>query len=519
MKKTGFLTSAKFALQLPKANGFNLETAFAELVDNSIDAGSKKVTLKKVKQDEKPVKGEGDYYTFSFKDNGCGMSKEELEEKIPTLGYEGKYENDSVGYYGIGGRFAMLYLCDQGVITIISIKDNKKTKVLITPKYGINKDELICFYESEKTQEPNGTEISITNVKDTNNNTSTIKFLCATYYPQSVTDKDFVFEYINQNGETTLIEFCDPLYRKKSEKYVRKIEFDEDDETFKPWVNGHFIKTTGYLYNSDVWTDNDFNYFDLRSKDKGFNITRAGLYLRMGGRYISLGNGYFPGYAPQYYLNRLRIEVNIPKECIDIFGIELNKSKVKIDHENPALQNWYKVIKYLVTEATRDKKDARVSEKEEDELTLINKIINDQIKNRGKLRNPLEDEKLKNLIPKENNFPDKPEPISTKNRPHGLTYDKNQFELKYIDGKEHEPRYTGSRSGTKTVISLNAGHPHYEKVYKKLDLTGKRTLVMEFYCEYITFLQTQVSYDNLDENFFYEVIQKKDEIFRRIYIN
>ena len=503
---------------LPKSNGFTLETALAELIDNSIDAGSKKLKINKIKQENRPSKGDGDYYTFIFKDEGRGMSQQELEDIIPTLGYEGNYELDSVGHFGIGGRFALLYLCDKGTITITSVKNNLKTKVVITPQDGVPSDEFITIYESEVTKDQSGTEIIITNVVDTVNKTSTIKFLSATYYPQSTIDKEFIIEFVDHNNETTLIEFCDPMYRKKNEKYVRKITFDEEDETFSCWVNGHFVETTGYLFNSDEWTDKDYNYYDNR-KDKGFVLQRAGLYLRLAGRYISLGNYYFPGYQPQYYLSRLRVEVNIPKECIETFGIQLNKSKVEIDYENPALRDWYKCIKYIISEAQREKKPAKTTVKEEQEVAEHNKIINDLIKNRGKLRNILEDEKVKNLIPKEKTFPDKTEPTTTKNRPTGMVYDKNQFELRLIQGKDTEPRYMGSRHGNKTIISINTGHPHYQKLIRKLEPLGQRAIFLEYYQDYINSMSAQVNFEYLNENFFYEITSKKDEAFRRIYGN
>jgi len=518
MKKIGFRTSAKFTLQLPKSNGFTLETALAELIDNTIDAQAGKVTIKKVKQENTPHDGNGEYFTYTITDDGGGMSYEELENIIPTLGYEGHYENDSVGHFGIGGRFAMLFLCDRGTITLHSVKDKKKTKLIITPQENIPQDEFITLYNSEDTNDKNGVEITITNVLDTNNNSTKEKFLGVTYYPQNSLKKDFEIEFIDQNEDNTRIEFCDPMYRNKSEKYVRKITFDEDDENYSCWVNGHYVETVGYLFNSDEFTDKDYNKYDTR-KDKGFVLSRAGLYIRLGGRYISLGSAYFPGYSPQYYLSRLRIEVNVPKECIETFGIQLNKSKVEINYESPHLRNWYKCIKYIVQQAQSEQKPAKITQKEEQDLADHNRILNDLIKNRGKLKNPLDNENLKKLIPKELNFP-KVEPSSTKNRPTGLIYekhDKNIVEIRYVEGRDTEPRYTGSRHLSKTIISINTGHPHYQKCLRKLDLSGQRAILLEYYFDYIKTTVTQLDFDYLDENLFYEITKQKDEGFRRIY--
>jgi hypothetical protein len=517
MRKSGFKQSTKSIVQNSKSNGFTLETAIAELIDNSIDAGAKKIKVKKLPQKNSPTDSKGNYYTFVISDDGKGMSCEKLQDVVSTMGYEETYEVDSISHFGEGLKKAALHLCDQGCITVVSNHSGVESKVIVKPQFDIPFDELIEYYEPKPSKANNGTEITITNVVDTVNNTSTIKFLAATYYPAKFRDKDFQILYYDHHGSETDIEFCDPMYRRKSEKYLRKIEFTEDDDNFKPIVNGDYVETTGYLFNTEEWTEKDFNYFDKRTKDSGFVNSRSGLYVRLGGRYISLGNGFLPSYQTQYYYNRLRIEVEIPKSCIDAFGIQVNKSEFKLNHENPLLSEWMKCIKYICGEAQKEKKISKISDKEEQNIIEDNKILNNWYKNKGKIKNPLENDEIKNTIPQETSFPDKPETENTKNRPSGLVYDKNVIEFRFVEYGELGPRYEGTRSGKKTIISINRAHPYYEKVIKKLDDFSRRVIFAEFYENYLSSTIAQVNYPETDKNIFLTFFGKIDENFRRIW--
>jgi len=517
MKKIGFKQSTKSIVHNSKSQGFTLESALSELIDNSIDAGAKKIKIEKKQQKNQPINGKGTFYTFVIKDDGCGIPYEKLVDVVSTLGYEEEYDVDAISHFGEGLKKAILFLCEQGTITIVSTHNKQKSKVSITPQYNIPYDELITIHESEYSQDENGTEIIITNVYDTNNNSSTLKFLGATYYPAHFRDKEFEIIYIDQNKESKSVEFCDPMYRRKNEKYVRKIEFSEDDENYKPWVNGNYVETVGYLFNAEEWTEKDYNLFDKRTKESGFINSRSGLYLRLGGRYISLGRGVLPSYQPQYYYNRLRIEVNIPKSCLEIFGIQVNKSDFKIDHENPALLEWMKCIKYICGEAQKAKNIPKISEKEEQSLFEDNKVMNDWYKNKGKIKNPLDNDEVKNKIPKEENFPERTESEGTKNRPSGMNYDKNVIEFRYVDFGEMGPRYEGSRHGKKTIISINRAHPYYEKAIKKLDDFSRRIIFSEFYENYLSLNIAQVNYPDTDRNLFLSIPNKINEDFRKIF--
>ena len=85
-----------------EAIGLNyaLETAVADLVDNSIDAGASKVLIRFVRRGPRLV-------SLCVVDNGRGMNETELEHAM-ALGRRRDYEPDDLGHFGLGLKAASL---------------------------------------------------------------------------------------------------------------------------------------------------------------------------------------------------------------------------------------------------------------------------------------------------------------------------------------------------------------------------------------------------------------------------
>ena len=79
--------------------GYSFNSAVADLVDNSIAADARKVTI--------TFKREGGTVWLSIADNGNGMDDETLLEAV-RLGSESEYEANSLGKYGMGLKTASL---------------------------------------------------------------------------------------------------------------------------------------------------------------------------------------------------------------------------------------------------------------------------------------------------------------------------------------------------------------------------------------------------------------------------
>eukprot|EP01136_Pigoraptor_vietnamica_P027220 Opistho-1_new@83261 len=119
-------TKAEIAKPSPKSTinsyrsfGYNLSTAIADIIDNSISAFADKISI------EYKWNGQGSY--ISILDNGIGMNKEELVlamtpgSKDPE---EERNEND-LGRFGMGLKTASFSQCKR--LTCLSKKDNYNT--------------------------------------------------------------------------------------------------------------------------------------------------------------------------------------------------------------------------------------------------------------------------------------------------------------------------------------------------------------------------------------------------------
>src|SRR5690348_10233750 len=75
-------------------HNYDFETAVADLVDNSIDADARVVLARFIRES-------GTIMGFVLVDDGRGVAADELASAM-TLGGDGKYGDNSLGYFGIG---------------------------------------------------------------------------------------------------------------------------------------------------------------------------------------------------------------------------------------------------------------------------------------------------------------------------------------------------------------------------------------------------------------------------------
>lgn len=100
-----------------RAIGYSLETAVADIVDNSITANAKHVTINRVWNSGKPI--------ITIKDDGCGMTNEELIHAMRPGAQNPleKRDEKDLGRFGLGLKTASFSQCRK--LTVISKKDDK----------------------------------------------------------------------------------------------------------------------------------------------------------------------------------------------------------------------------------------------------------------------------------------------------------------------------------------------------------------------------------------------------------
>lgn len=106
---------APLLMESTRAIGYNLETAIADILDNSISADSTKISIKYSPYDEPYV---------AILDNGVGMDENELTSAMRYGSYDSTKNRDEkdLGRFGLGLKTASLSQCRR--LTVVSKKNN-----------------------------------------------------------------------------------------------------------------------------------------------------------------------------------------------------------------------------------------------------------------------------------------------------------------------------------------------------------------------------------------------------------
>jgi hypothetical protein len=484
-------TTDRFLKDAVKGSGFTFNNSISEFIDNSLDAGSKRITITAI-----PIKK--DLYNLIIEDDGCGIDSLIIKDVIKKIGYGNlsNYKSNSISNYGLGMKFAMINLCQFGECKITSIKNTIKSTV-----YLDNNDiPLVSDVFVSNTNDINGTKIEIPNVKTTSNQiTSLIKYLGVTYFPHVDNGNNLEIIIINDNKEK-FVEFTDPLYRNVNNSITYKegisvnnthIDLNYKDSSYRVFLRArHFDHS---------FNENNLSSWDIQQGTAGFSGTKSGVYFRLNGRYITLGNGdYYVRTSNQAGSNRNRIEVDIDRDLISLMGIGFNKSKISIDKEDPAIKDFVDNLHDLITWCVQkysehNKSNSKQSSEEEKELEDINKDINA----RRRKMSPIVD----------NN---KVDTKGTKNRPSNIgPYNKNEDTTKKVGNLEirmdlpgkDRVFWFGNENG-RFIIRFSTEHEFYN-YYKRLNYDSKNLInkLIASLCESIhqsKFTQQSVDHDQFD---------------------
>lgn len=506
-----FTLNKKFIRESAKMSGFNFLTSIAEICDNSISAGATNIKIEIVKQDQK-------HATLIISDNGVGMDQSKLIDAISQIGYDGEYNSKSISYYGAGVKFALFYLCEFGKVTYNSTFDGLQTELWFTT------DDTAGFINVEtpvKSLIPNGTKVTITNVIfDFEKDLEPLRrFLSVTYFPKFQEDKNFFMlcPDITKNYPLTKIKFENPLYSNLTVNENGLAYFNRLDEV--AIVNDIEVKISGFIYNKNAFTEEDFIDWDSkckvitkgRPKDYGFTSDRSGVYFVCGSRFATLGNHNFLFWRSQYDTVNLRICVEVPRALFNKF-LQLNKSKIQMSELG--LEDFKAKISKIYYEHDRSLQKPAIVIKDDSEKEQMIDELNEGLK--GKVeKNPLERPDLQAIIPEEPKSELKDHQGGTKNRPTGIKTKKHYMDVEFVSRGQRTAHYDASRINTKLIIKLNVDHPYVQNFMSK-NVKEKQQMLNDIYAEFIALCDTQASED-FSMDCFYKIIENKSNTLRKLY--
>ena len=120
LKTAKAIPCAALMIETFRAIGYNVETAVADIIDNSISAGAKNVWVTRLWRGDKSI--------ITIKDDGCGMNSQEIVDAMRP-GAQNPLEERSrtdLGRFGLGLKTASFSQCRR--LTVFS---KKKANVLV----------------------------------------------------------------------------------------------------------------------------------------------------------------------------------------------------------------------------------------------------------------------------------------------------------------------------------------------------------------------------------------------------
>jgi hypothetical protein len=512
-QRMSFQLTSKYITTSAKAQGFSLENALTEFIDNSYGNGATKVEVTMT-----PQKRNG--YTFKIVDNGNGMSPQVLAKAITNIGYDDEYAKTSVSVYGAGMKFGFFAICDEGTVNIETVQNGIKS--IATFSTSSTKAGYVDITDGVKTSNPNGTIITVTNIQVKQLELEHIyKNMSVQYFPalEVIPGVELYLPNFRDMGKTTSkVVFQDPLYRHLS----------DDDATYINVVPEEFmigndvIPVTRYSFVNDRIASHEDGFIDWDSKlefakhsKAGFTMNRSGVFIKIGFRYATIGGSQFIFLSPQMNYNNLRIEIEIPVHHANKF-LQINKSKSQL--QKTGMDKLESIIKVMTREHQSHRCPGSPLEVEElKQLDELNNLLNIEVK-KAHNKNLLELTDVASIIPEEPVKPRKEHQGGTKPQPSFKKSD-DWFELKFEDADKLLPHYRATRLNKKLIIHLNNNHPYIYNYLRKLtDIQAQKAEGIKLYSNYIGLSKTRV-FEQFPTEAMESVIQNEGDELRKFFID
>ncbi len=509
-ERKSFQLTSKYITTSAKAQGFSLEHALTEFIDNSYSNGANKVEVSM-----KPQRRNG--YTFQITDNGNGMSPEVLGKAITHIGYDDQYAKNSVSVYGAGMKFGMFAICEQGTVTVETV--NNGIKSLASFSTHPSNAGHVDITSGRKTLDPSGTTITITNVQVKQLELEHIcKNMSVRYFPalSMIPNIELHLPDYKTSGATNMkVKFEDPLYRHLGDENATYVNIIPEEF----YIGNDVIPVTRYSFINEKIASSEGGFIAWDSKlefakhsKTGFTMNRSGVFIKIGFRYATIGDGDFIFNSAQMNYNNLRIEIDIPVHHANKF-LQINKSKSQL--QKTGLDKLQDIIK----EMTRDHQCERcpgsaLEIEQQKQLDELNSILNRAVKE-AHHANILELNDIADTIPEEAPQPRKEHQGGTKFQPPFKKSDE-WFELRFEDAGSL-PHYRASRVNKKLIISLNNNHPYVSNYLRKLsDIEAQKLEGIKLYSHFTGLSKARVleQFDNLA---MHKVIESESDELRKFF--
>ena len=324
--------------------GYDLYTAAADIIDNSIAAGASDVNIEILLYED------GRKFAY-FGDNGCGMNQDQLFNAM-RYGAPKRPSPKSLGKFGLGLKTASSACCKKFTVITRSTKTSKLSKLawdldLIKTTWGmlqeevteedINKFEELCGETgtlviwskcdrilNKDYPEPGGIQEQKALKERKNKLQEHIAMVFHKYLDTSETD--FSNVTIRMDGEA--INFWNPFYPQRSEQVLSQTESTVNIECEDGSICTAELRAWILPHKSDM-TEHEWKHIaKIKNANQGFYIYREGRLIYSGGWLGVFGPN-------EVHKSLIRVEFCFNFDLDHAFQVDVKKSRIIFD---PALE-------------------------------------------------------------------------------------------------------------------------------------------------------------------------------------
>lgn len=315
--------------------GYSLETAVADLIDNSISAGASEIQVTCDPADRYPW--------LAVCDNGNGMDESELVVAMRhgSISPKQKRRADDLGRFGLGLKTASFSQCRN--LTLISVKDGRRGGVewdldLVDARddwiVSILSDEEIGERLSDFTLGDNGTIVLWTKLdrlfEDEKGDKRAeivnekllvlekhLSLVFHRYLSGEISGRERISISINGHAVKPFDPFCQK--NKATQKLPEEILWiDGAKVTMQPYILPHHSKLTAAEY--------DFY------QDRSDFLSNQGAYIYRNGRLMAWGDWF--RLVPKGEATKLaRVQIDFPNSLDESWTIDIKKSRARPPHQ------------------------------------------------------------------------------------------------------------------------------------------------------------------------------------------
>ena len=459
--------------------GYDLYTASADIIDNSIAAGADNV---QIRIDLAP---DGRKFVY-FGDDGCGMNDDGLKNAM-RYGAKIRAELASLGKFGLGLKTASSSICLK--YSLISrqsstdplrkltwdLEEVAKNNIWKMSDEEITNDQEETFEElcgegsgtlvvwercdrllGSLNAEPGGTKEK----NAINYRIKKLKEHCALIFHKFLNPNETTISNINISINAEPVAHWNPFYPSRSEQMLpsseTKMEVQREDgsteiATVKAWILPH---------SKDMTKEENEEFAKISNRGQGLYIHREGRIIHHGG-YLGLWR------ADDPHWSLFRIEFDFGHKLDEAFSVDVKKSKIILD---PALEE---ALKELLTPAHKEA-DNRYRRKQV--VAVAGGVSHgDSNKTIGEIKN-IKQADVSNADPSSssatinNNVGSK----ITVNTPVQSNVNPDNLYFEAVDDVKHgflwEPCLNSATTDEwKTGVRINQNHDFYTKVYSRMN--------------------------------------------------